>query len=226
MGASSFPPYVLVRFTEESGSPFSVYETKFVELDEGVKFDNFDYSQVYRSIWPMNKKNKAGLRYPCKVIQFSGIYKHCFYLSSTIQMLIVLSICKDSLLGLKALCKNLVDGVMTIEDLEEERLTAPVGDEENCAGTKKLTKTGEEIDNEVIGGNNTEVRVKRKRIPSTKLKDNFVTTTSVKKKDVPTKFAKRTASQQRNHSKDVGRKILNDLNRLEVGTNLQQICFM
>ena len=69
---SSYPMYVLVCFTEESGSPFSVYETKFVELHKGVQYDKFDYSQKYRSEWPMNKKSKVSARYPCKILRFSG----------------------------------------------------------------------------------------------------------------------------------------------------------
>lgn len=90
MGVSSFPPYVLVRFIEESGSLFSVYEIKFVELDEGVQYDRFDYSQVYRSMWPMQKKNKSSLRYTCKVIRFSGIQTWFLSVILTIQMLIVI----------------------------------------------------------------------------------------------------------------------------------------
>nr|CAH0103776.1 unnamed protein product [Daphnia galeata] len=186
--------WIDVCFTEESGSPFSVYETKFVELHEGVQYDKFDYSQKYRSEWPMNKKSKVSARYPCKVLRFS-----------------------DSLLGLNALCKNLVDGSMTLKELEEERLALDEKVKDNGV-IKKLTKTKEDAVDEVSDGDDKEVlRGKRKRTPSTKLKDsNFINSPLEKKnKAVSTKFVKRTATQKRKHSKEVGKKIIKELNRLE-----------
>ncbi|KAK4022460.1 hypothetical protein OUZ56_007922 [Daphnia magna] len=189
MGAS-YPLYVLVCFTEESGSPFSAYETKFVELHEGVQYDNFDYSQKYRSVWPMNKKSKTSVRYPCKVLRFS-----------------------DSLLALNTLCKNLVDGSMTLKELEEERLV--LGEQAKDNGVmKKLTQTKEDIADEVSDGDDKDMlRGKRKRTPSTKLKDSKLPLE--KKKAVSTKFVKKTATQKRKHSKEVGKKIIKELNRLE-----------
>jgi hypothetical protein len=114
---------------------------------------------------------------------------------------------------------------MTLKDLEEERL-ALVDKAKDNGVMKKLTKTKEDIANEVSDGGDKDVlRGKRKRTPSTKLKDKFLNTTLEKKKAVSTKFAKKTATQKRKHSKEVGRKILKELNSLEVCKFSNKIIF-
>lgn len=123
-------------------------------------------------------------------------------------------LCIDSLLGLNTLCKNLVDGSITLKELEEERLA--LGEQAKDNGVmKKLTQTKDDIANEVSDGDDKDMlRGKRKRTPSTKLKDSKLPLE--KKKAVSTKFVKKTATQKRKHSKEVGKKIIKELNRLEV----------
>lgn len=123
-------------------------------------------------------------------------------------------LCIDSLLGLNTLCKNLVDGSMTLKELEEERLA--LGEQAKDNGVmKKLTQTKDDIADEVSDGDDKDMlRGKRKRTPSTKLKDSKLPLE--KKKAVSTKFVKKTATQKRKHSKEVGKKIIKELNRLEV----------
>ena len=108
---------------------------------------------------------------------------------------------------------------MTLKELEEERLVLNEKVKDNGV-MKKLTKTKEDdtVD-EVSDDDKKEVlRGKRKRTPSTKLKDsNFINSPLEKKnKAVSTKFVKRTATQKRKHSKEVGKKIIKELKRLEV----------
>ena len=84
---------------------------------------------------------------------------------------------------------------------------------------KKLTKTKEDSVDEVSDGDDKEVlRGKRKRTASTKLKDsNFINSPLEKKnKAISTKFVKKTATQKKKHSKEVGKMIIKKLNRLEV----------
>ena len=136
--------------------------------------------------------------------------------------------CIDSLLGLNALCKNLVDGSMTLKELEEERLALDEKVKDNGV-IKKLTKTKEDVVDEVSDGDDKEVlRGKRKRTPSTKLKDsNFINSPLEKNnKAVSTKFVKRTANQKRKHSKEVGKKIIKELNRLEVCKFYNKLIYM
>ena len=116
---------------------------------------------------------------------------------------------------------------MTWKDLEEERLA--LGEKAKDNGVmKKLTKTKEDIADEVSDGDDKHVlRGKRKRTPSTKLKDsNFLNPSFEKKKAAPTKFAKKTATQKRKHSKEVGKKIIKELNRLEVCKFYNKLMYM
>lgn len=103
---------------------------------------------------------------------------------------------------------------MTLKELEEERLA--LGEQAKDNGVmKKLTQTKDDIADEVSDGDDKDMlRGKRKRTPSTKLKDSKLPLE--KKKAVSTKFVKKTATQKRKHSKEVGKKIIKELNRLEV----------
>ena len=118
---------------------------------------------------------------------------------------------------------------MTLKELEEERLVLNEKVKDNGV-MKKLTKTKEDdtVD-EVSDDDKKEVlRGKRKRTPSTKLKDsNFINSPLEKKNTaVSTKFVKRTATQKRKHSKEVGKKIIKELKRLEVCKFYNKLIYM
>ena len=117
---------------------------------------------------------------------------------------------------------------MTLKELEEERLALDEKVKDNGV-IKKLTKTKKDAVDEVSDGDDKEVLGgKRKRTPSTKLKDsNFINSPLEKKnKAVSTKFVKRTANQKRKHSKEVGKKIIKELNRLEVYKFYNKLIYM
>ncbi len=94
---------------------------------------------------------------------------------------------------------------------------------------KKLTKKKEDIADEVSDGDDKDdvLRGNRKRTPSTKLKDSkFLNPPLEKKKAVSTKFVKKTATQKRKHSKEVGKKLIKALNRLEVFKSYNKLICM
>ena len=118
---------------------------------------------------------------------------------------------------------------MTLKELEEERLALDEKVKDNGVIKTKLTKTKEDAVDEVSDGDDKEVLGgKRKRTPSTKLKDsNFINSPLEKKnKAVSNKFVKRTATQKRKHSKEVGKKIIKELNRLEVCKFYNKLIYM